>query len=273
MEGTAISTRITALGIARPLVGACQPVLMHCSGDTRYVVKLTDNPERSAALIGEWVCYQLAGDLEVPVPEYALVNVPPELADVSTNDIPWITPGVHFGSRFAHKAIRNPPEKLSRRAVNVRDIPSILAFDYLVYNRDRASNEGNLLYTETSEGWGVTAIDFSHAFYSPLWLLEDTMLRQRVNEFDPNLLNGRVYRRLLPFINGHSPFDSFVSSLSRLNLDRIRHIIDTVPEEWGLSPEKGAALAGFLVERAKQLPQQLHNNLKNHLPYWKGGEH
>ena len=60
--------RATALEHIRRMRGGAQPQLMRCDDGGYYVVKFLDNPQHPRVLANEWLAWQLASKLGLPVP-------------------------------------------------------------------------------------------------------------------------------------------------------------------------------------------------------------
>lgn len=255
-----------ATGVIREMgVGVTEPLLLECDDAEKYVVKFQTNPEGPKVLISEFVSHKLAQIFQIPVSHFSLINVPDDIV-LNNPDFANISKGIQFGSRFQN--IASPfSAKILSTVVNSSIIPDIVAFDFLVGNNDRAGNKGNLLFVPSHGQLSICVIDYSHAFFSPLW--DQVMLNQKKAEFDLTIMTRVVYQKLVPFINGNKPFDRFLNNLARIDKGTIKAILDEVPDEWGLSSEESAALAEFVIFRCSYM-ETLLAQLKRYLPYWKG---
>lgn len=247
---------------------ATNPVLLDCERDTSYVVKLQTNPEGPHVLAAELICYQLALRMGLPVPAFALVEVPDQL--VAINPGAGLSVGLHFGSEFVRNAFPAPSLNILGRAKNLWVVPDIVGFDYWVYNSDRAYNSGNLLFAQNRDAFELLMIDFSHAFWGAIWTAVE--LAYRKTEFDSSWFAQPVYARLVPHINGNSPFYRFLKRFAELADDDLVDIIATVPECWGLASDERRDLADFLISRKQALPRVLSDELSAYLPLWKRGD-
>jgi hypothetical protein len=58
---------------------------MLAADNAYYVVKFRNNPQHPRVLVNELVCYVLLGYLQLPVPDWEIVEVPPELLNLRPN--------------------------------------------------------------------------------------------------------------------------------------------------------------------------------------------
>ncbi|MEA3260858.1 MAG: HipA family kinase [Pseudomonadota bacterium] len=136
-------------GFSRPYL--CRSV----SNDLYYVKGRNTDPD---SMYKEWGCAHLAESLNLPIPDYALVELDPALVDALPPELADIGAGLAFGSKAIQKAIWfeqasvcNIPAQLQRRVV---------AFDWWIQNLDRGSHNPNLLLDEGS----LVVIDHNNAF-------------------------------------------------------------------------------------------------------------
>lgn len=258
---------VTATGVIREMgVGVTEPLLLECDDAEKYVVKFQTNPEGPKVLISEFVSHRLAQIFHIPLTHFSLINVSEDIV-LNNPRFANISKGIQFGSSFQNIAAPFSAKMLGTVS-NSHIIPDIVAFDFLVGNDDRAGNRGNLLFVKPFHAQlSICVIDYSHAFFSPLW--DQVMLNQKKAEFDLTIMNRVVYQRLVPYINGNKPFDRFLNNLSRIDKGTIKAILDEVPDEWSLSNDDSAALAEFLIFRCGSM-EALLAQLKRYLPYWKG---
>lgn len=134
--------QVTAAEILGPTAnGNCNPLRIKDTDNHVYVVKGMSGPGRSA-LVSELLSVQLAERFGLPVPDYAVMQVPTALIDFSIE--PYannLVGGVAFASRWIDGAgdltfqqAQNLPEEVQQRA---------LLFDVLLGNGDRELNAFN----------------------------------------------------------------------------------------------------------------------------------
>src|SRR6185312_4733777 len=132
---------VPAVEHVRPMRGGAQSHLMRAEDGHYYVVKFTNNPQHIRVLANEWLAARLARGLGLPVPEIALIDVPPRLVDgspglvlrLSGQMIPCAS-GLQFGSRFPTADPHAPiydflPEPGLELVANVADFAGMLVFD------------------------------------------------------------------------------------------------------------------------------------------------
>lgn len=250
--------------------GITRPLLMKTDGGL-FVVKHCQNDEGTKVLVNEFVCYKLANLLSIPIPNASLIYIRQDVIDAdpklkSTN----IEPGLHFGSQFNKNAnsAAVAPHTIDRM-INKDDIPSIILFDQIIYNNDRAKNKGNLLIDIKNEE--ILAIDHSHAFrIGPLWNKYEL---ERINSEQLCLVDhfhAYNYKVLLKYVNGHSPFEKIKNRIKSLQKKDVESCFIDLPKEWGFLDEEKLALIEFIWYRICNAGDFL-TLLQNHCPNWKGG--
>lgn len=181
-----------------PEMGQSKPMGIKASNDKKYLLKtqlVNIEPygiikNEDAAFAQEIIAYELAKELNIPVPGYAVLEVEPEFL---TENMDYcfkyhITkPGLYFGTEFIpdiQKKImenykteqkckyKHAAQKLTSAfdVSNSQAYADIIALDCFLLNGDRFTNQGNLIITSgTRKDRKVYAIDFGHCFFSPYW--------------------------------------------------------------------------------------------------------
>lgn len=232
--------------------GVTNPFLAESSNGF-YVVKNKENPDGPRTLVNEYFCYKFAKLLNIPIPEAALLRITKNEIDNDPNlQKLGVGPGLHFGSKLVERAEPSIQEPLVKLIVNKEDIPSIVLFDQIIYNDDRAINPGNLLI-DLSEKL-ILAIDHSHTFkIGAIW--DATQLRL-INETPLCLVENfkkKNYKILIRYIYGHSPFNKILSRLNMLTKDDILKCTEGIPVEWNLNDEDRTALVEFIWYRIENI--------------------
>lgn len=262
------------MAVAPVLNGQTRPFRVKCDDGNEYYVKFKENPESSRVLINEYVSTKIAEILDIPITTNRFVEIGQTFIDLygekinsHIEELPSC--GLHFGSQKIDKVYPITSSKIISSTTNADCLSSVLLFDHLIGNQDRISNKGNILLDGGDEKL-IVVIDHSHAFdLGPIW--DEHQLRIRINEpLIPYDLNGYVYSKWIPHINGNSPFSSFFHKLPGLTDDILYHIISKIPEEWLITEGEKEALFLYLQDRRNQI-DVLPSLLKNSLPYWKGG--
>ena len=98
---------VTAVEFVRKVRGASQPVILKCSDDKFYLVKMHENPAGSHVLANEFIGSTLALAVGLSVPNYEVVHMSEDF--IMSNPALWFegpkgryppTEGFHFGSSF-----------------------------------------------------------------------------------------------------------------------------------------------------------------------------
>ncbi len=129
--------------------GGSNSQLMLADDGRYYVVKFLKNPQHQRILINELLCYTLLDYLQLPVPKWAIVNVPQQSVDetlqLSLKNAGSRTypcePGLHFGSQYPGNPLRKAvydyvPLSVLRTVSNVEAFSGMVAFDKWVSNAD-----------------------------------------------------------------------------------------------------------------------------------------
>jgi hypothetical protein len=265
---------IAAIRAVSPIKnGVTKPYYVTCKHNETYAVKFAQNPEGARVLLNEFVCAKIAQELELPLPEPALIVASDEFISDHGNAIAdhiGAPPekGLHYGTVKIKKVFPIPSARIIDEARNKAVVPEILIFDQFISNSDRDRNGGNLLFDATNKL--VVLIDHTHAFeLGPIW--DAAQLRQRIGQpfqlFDST---GYVYKKLIPHIDGNNPFHTILGKMSRMTDETLWHIINGVPDEWGMSPEEKEILHLYLLDRKNRIEEVLPL-MRTILPRWKGG--
>ncbi|MDA1987406.1 MULTISPECIES: HipA family kinase [Bacillus cereus group] len=253
--------------------GVTKPYIITCDNSEQYVVKFKENPEGKRILANEYVCAKIAEILELPLASPSLVQVNEEFIEdfgeqISKHTEEDVTVGLHFGTKRIKKAFQISSAGMLELAKNIECIPGIILFDQLVCNCDRECNGGNLLFDQSK--MEIVVLDHTHAFdIGPLW--DEHNLNFKIGEaFKPLQPDGYVYRKLIPHVKGHNPFNSILEKMERLDDNSLWNIINNIPEEWGVTGAQKEKLLEYIGDRLNRIETALPV-LKPGLPYWKGG--
>lgn len=177
--------------------GQSRPVLIQADDGNQYILKNQNVYIENARRWGVWdsmflqelLASKIAAYLDVPIPEYAIIDVEKDFLD----NAPALAfqyrynTGLHFGSRYIDTLENNkkkgfqmlmqlgkPYTKTSwnsffRKITNPKDAANIIAMDLLIGNFDRFGNDGNMLISKEDSGRKIIAIDHGHAFCTASW--------------------------------------------------------------------------------------------------------
>ena len=128
--------------------GGANAHLVLADDDRYYVVKFRNNPQHQRILVNELVCSVMLKYLQLPTPEWEIVQVPKELID-QTHELTMevgrgkrrCEPGLHFGSRYPGDPSRRAvydyvPLSILRLVLNADTFCGMVAFDKWVSNAD-----------------------------------------------------------------------------------------------------------------------------------------
>lgn len=158
MPRTVIASEI----IRRSDQGVCEPFFVRDTGDDLYVVKGV-NGVGASSLVSELICAELGQRIGLPIPEYALMEIPEPLIQASLIESPEdLGGGPAFASKLAPNAallsyfgVDAIPEWLQQR---------VLVFDKWVCNGDRKlTARGGNVNLLTVQG-DLRVIDHNAAF-------------------------------------------------------------------------------------------------------------
>lgn len=209
----AFQGRITAESIISPMgLGRTNPFLIGAENGSQYVVKGFLGTG-GLSLASELICAELGSICDLPIPDYAIMDIPPELIEIS------FEPSVHNlkgGPAFASLHVQHAHELqfASADVVPAHVQQRLLMFDLWVANGDRllsplGGNVNLLLNTDNQ----LVVIDHNlalideptskdidkHVFSNQIRLLDDMAVRaSHLEALDNALSNWDRITNLLP---------------------------------------------------------------------------
>lgn len=262
-----------------PELGASKPVIIEAENGKEYFLKtdIVDGMKQDAVFFQELLSSLLANELGVPVPPFAIIEIEKDFIENN--------PNLRFGKKFKegiyfatetlpnieNNLIKNYQKMIQqgkpkviktwnnffKNISNSSAITDIIAFDLLVLNFDRFSNEGNILVTRDEKGSrNLYAIDHGHCFYTPYYeqvlLKKKEVLEKNLIPFmDPTakyayakyclnmMLDNRV--SLGPIFDGlqqnidfadSNEFEEIVLKIESITEEKLVDLIETIPDEW-----------------------------------------
>lgn len=212
-------------GRTKPCVFFCED--SNSSEEMEYVVKLKAGMEHGVkGLAAELISSQLAIILGIPTPEFAIINIDSELAEICESNISEriaASSGPNFGSKIITGGYQTWPVGKSI-PVSLKSLAGdIFAFDSLIQNPDRKTDKPNVLW----KGDDLFVIDHEMGFsfiYDILpvpdpWRV--TELRFMRNHLFYTCLKGKPVN-----------LERFAGALESLSIEEIEEIIAMLPEEW-----------------------------------------
>jgi hypothetical protein len=142
----------TASRYLQPLrEGGSLPAIVDTDGGGRFVVKFRGAGQGAKVLVAELIVGLLAGELGFPIPELAVIEVPPQFGrsepDPEIQELLQRSHGVNIGLRYLDGAF-NFDAYAAGDLVDDRLASELVWFDALVTNPDRTHRNPNLLVWE-----------------------------------------------------------------------------------------------------------------------------
>ena len=194
-----------------PSNGQSKPIGVIASDNKEYLLKTQTVRipkkgivEEDASFVQEVIAYELSKELDIPVPNYAILEVEKEFLEDNRNytfQHNIISPGLYFGSEYFSNnqnkiienyefeeilGVRHAGKKITSlfNVSNKEAYTDIIALDCLLLNGDRFTNIGNLIIATLEKNIRkVYAIDFGHCFLSPFWNDEKKNLLEKLIMF------------------------------------------------------------------------------------------
>lgn len=249
MAGSALVRRVTASCRFRTLAGCSRSQLL-LADDELYVTKLCVDAASRRLAINELLAAQLAQQIQLPIPSFAIVIVPPDLQ--SWLELPTGVQSprfdeVHFGSRhLVSCGYRDVFEFIPKPALpkisNLSDFSGAYVFDKWLANSDRRQfvvgrRSTRLPYT-------VFFIDNGHCFGGEEWACSDLPLAGQTSLGPP-----------LCVFDGHeSAFAEWIGRIEALDPRKIWECADEIPETWLKGNESPfSELVELTVQRIRKL--------------------
>ena len=236
---------LTATRYVQPLrEGGSLPAVIDTHGGGLFVVKFRGAGQGARALIAEAIVGMIALELELPVPEMALVDVSPHFGasepDPEIQDILRKSHGLNLGMRYLDGAFNYSPAA-AEELVDPALAAAVVWLDALVTNPDRTQRNANLLVHDRRP-W---LIDHGAALYAHHnWAAVD---EARTRTPFPLIRDHILLRRA----EGVAEADERLAS--RLTGERLAAILAAVPDEWLMDPVIAGEFASADTARERYL--------------------
>lgn len=264
---------VLAIQQIRKMRGGAQSHLMLGADGNPWVVKFQNNPQHLRVLPNELLGTRLGALIGLTVPPCDVVEVTPWLIE-QTSELEMdlghrrerCRAGLQFGSRMVgglmpgHVADYLPEEQLME-VKNLREFAGALVLDKWTCN---ANGRQALFYRKGREKrYSATFIDQGFCFNAAEWRFEDAPLRGVY-------ARRGVYRD----VTGWESFEPWLSSLEKIEAQRIWEIVETVPPEW-YENEVGVLeqLVEKLIERRSRVRDwiaEFRESSREPFPKWNG---
>lgn len=232
-------------------VGTTEPFISKCEDGMDYVTKVYDTAYQSYGakhLINEYVSYKIAKRLKLPIPPANLLKLP---NDFQTNTGRSLASNVGFGSQYIKGAQAALNEVIIEEAINTQHFADILFFDQFLLNNDRARNDGNLVFSVKTKKLFI--IDHTHILIDNISWTEKT-IKENFDTWLVQNFDGHLYKVLLNYIDGHSPFHRIISNITNnLTTQSLEEIVKTIPDEWDIKDNEKKVLLDFLEYKVNNL--------------------
>lgn len=213
-------------GRTRPCVFFCEDTNGKSNGE--YVVKLKAGMESGVnGLAFELIASQLATILDVPVPEAAIIELDPVLAEIiADTDLSRKikeSSGLNFGSKVITGGFETWPVGKAIPSALKTLAAEIFSFDALIQNPDRRADKPNILW----KGDELYIIDHEMGF---------SFIYEVLPEPNPWHITKLGFMRNHLFHEGLKGqtvnLDRFAGALELLSDNVLESIMANVPEEW-----------------------------------------
>lgn len=264
--------------------GGANAHLMLAADNAYYVVKFRNNPQHPRVLVNELICYVLLAHLQLPAPDWEIVEVPAALIDLSPELVMEAgrserrcEPGLQFGSRYPVDPLRQAvydylPLSLLRVVLNADSFCGMLAFDKWVSN---ANGRQAVFFRDRARRWlpaaggrsgadsrgapgppraGVsprslvyvaTMIDHGFAFEAQNWSFSDSPERGLYSRRE-------VYEK----VAGFAAFEPWLDRIRNCSSNVLDDVYKKVPPEWHGGDWDGLeALLEQLYRRRGRVPE------------------
>lgn len=245
---------------------------MRCDDGGYYIVKFQNNPQHIRVLANEMLATRLAARLGLPVPQTEVVDVRPELIQLTSDLVIQLgmgrTPcraGKQFGSRYPGDPARLAvydflPDEQLRETENLADFAGMLVLDKWTCN---TNGRQAIFFLEPGRSrYQALMIDQGFCFNAGEWNFPDAPLRGLY-------LRHRVYES----VTGMESFEPWLRRLDRLGKETLGEIADGIPPEWYDNEyvKLGSMLERLVERRARvrELIVSARDSGRQPFPNWK----
>lgn len=222
--------------------------------DGPAIVKYMGNQAGLDALICELIGTELANDIGLVTPDFALADI--SALELPTHPLLGIEPGPAFFSRWEEATSLSPRSTLLGNLRHPDDIAKLVTFDTWLRNKDRFEdaadggygneNFDNLLLRPDKRKVQLLVIDHTHAIAETT--LDDELGQDWVDE---QKVYGR-FGQFAPFMTRRG-VQVALTAISTIDVERIEGICQGVPREWGMTHALAQRLSVCIAERGGKL--------------------
>lgn len=251
---------VRAVEFVRQMRGASQPHLLRCEDGDNYVVKFQNNPQHVRILANEMLAGQLANLIGLPVPHFAIIEVPAQLIESNPGmqfklglRHECCAAGFQFGSRFPGVPSRTLvvdflPDRLLRQVKNLAAVfLGAFVFDKWTCNCDGRQLIFYRSADDEKSPYSAALVDHGFCFNDGEWNFPDSPIR-----------NLYPHRLVYEAVRGLHSFEPFLSRIERMKAWEIEACVRGIPNEWcGENPGERERLGERLYERRRWLRQAI----------------
>ena len=248
--------------------GVTRPIFAQFQDGTYVVVKYMNNPQGQHVLMNEWVSYQIAKKVGLPILDAGICLLDNraqfqysdfELLFDANEEMTEKNYGYAFYSTYLPKAV--PLTEGLLRKIDKIVLARLIIFDHIIYNTDRHS--GNLLIQLKKEPQ-LFALDHSHVFKNQcIWDKYTFMQGIRSNDYLDTAIcdaNQEIYGQIsrVTSLEESDVRSEIIRIQNDLTMKTIEDTIELVPKEWSEDVEEDLRyLSQYLLYRIQHLPDML----------------
>ncbi|RBW68788.1 HipA family kinase [Bacillus taeanensis] len=246
----------------RSLDGKSKPQLLLFNDSLTYVVKFKNNRQGTRVLVNEYVVGRLAQLLSLPAAPFKVVSISQEFIKTSSEKT---AKKFKAGNQFASVFIPNctglsrvPPRPLREEIENIENIAGMVVFDHWVNNTDRGSNN-ILLEPLPNRKYDLHLIDHANCFPNEFKWTEETVKE------NPNQVVHRTVHKWAASLLTAKELQPYVEKIIALSNQSIYKVIQSIPNDWEVSPSEKAALFAYLVDAKNVLPHLIEKFTRKYM--------
>lgn len=238
-----------------------------------WVMKFRQNDQGPRSLVNELLGFQLASFLQIPHPEFALVQVdsnvlPPggviryhyQAGNCERTEESFVAlPGLHFATRLVTSTQQLRPADLDhflQLPIDLEVLAGIVVLDLVVNHWDRRPLNPNLLLTRDRTGSNpsrtlhkLVLIDMGMSIGGGCWELGN-LLDASFPPLEAPLPYGGPMAYLFARTDSNM-IETKARQIGMIAREVIEGMIQAVPESWNVSGEVRTALGAWILERSR----------------------
>lgn len=267
-----ITTNAVATAHVRSVRGGSEGHLI-LADSTYYIVKFLNNPQGRRVLANEWMASCLARQLDILVPETALISISetflddsPHLDRPNRGDVGYYKPGIHFGSRLVGNVTDGHiydylPSDHYHQVHNLAMFAGTLAFDKWTCNKDARQSVYLKQTYSMLPNYLAFMIDHGYCFGGASW------------EFKDFPKTGRHHNEIVyAGIRGRADFEPWLTRIENFSLDDLWTAALSIPPAWYGNDVEGLESVVMQLYMRRQITWELIMAYRDaeprHFPKW-----